>query len=52
MQTIRLFYKDPYQTQFEAVVAETRAYKGKFQVRLTQTCFTRKGADSPMIPGL
>ena len=37
MQTIRLFYQDPYQTQFQAVVAETRVYKDKFQVRLTQT---------------
>ena len=51
MQTIRLFYKDPYQTQFEAVVAETRAYKGKFQVRLTQTCFYPEGGGQPYDTG-
>lgn len=51
MQTIRLFYNDPYQTQFEAVVAETRAYKGKFQVRLTQTCFYPEGGGQPYDTG-
>ena len=51
MQTIRLFYKDPYQTQFEAVVAENRAYKGKFQVRLTQTCFYPEGGGQPYDTG-
>lgn len=51
MQTIRLFYNDPYQTQFEAVVAETRAYKGNFQVRLTQTCFYPEGGGQPYDTG-
>ena len=47
MQTIRLFYQDPYQTQFEAVVAEIRVHKDKFQVRLNQTCFYPEGGGQP-----
>ena len=51
MQTIRLFYQDPYQTQFEAVVAETRVHKDKFQVRLNQTCFYPEGGGQPYDTG-
>ena len=51
MQTIRLFYQDPYQTQFEAVVAETRVHKDKFQVRLNQACCCAEGGGQPYDTG-
>jgi alanyl-tRNA synthetase len=51
METVRLFYTDPYQVHFSAVVQEVREEKGKILVRLERTCFYPEGGGQPCDTG-
>ncbi|MBN2244489.1 MAG: hypothetical protein JW755_01450, partial [Candidatus Aminicenantes bacterium] len=50
-QTKRLYFDDPYQTQFEAVVVEKRNYAGKPAVILDQTLFYPESGGQPCDQG-
>ena len=51
METIQLYYNDPYQTDFEAEVREIMEIKGGYIVRLSQTCFYPEGGGQPCDTG-
>ncbi len=47
IKTRRLYFDDPYQTDFEATVLDTRRYQGKPALVLDQTCFYPEGGGQP-----
>ena len=49
--TRKLYYEDPYMTEFTAQVLEVREEKGKFLVRLDATAFYPEGGGQPYDTG-
>lgn len=52
METVLLYRKDVYRTEFTATVAACEAYKNGFAVALDQTCFYPEGGGQPADRGL
>ena len=50
--TRKLYYEDPYMTEFTAQVLEVREEKGKFLVRLDATAFYPEGGGQPYDTGM
>lgn len=50
METEKLFYADPFLTEFDAKVLSCEAGRGGFDVVLDRTAFYPEAADSRMTP--
>lgn len=51
MTTDRLYYKDVYQTEFQAEVLECREWKNGYSIRLSATAFYPEGGGQPYDTG-
>jgi alanyl-tRNA synthetase len=46
-ETARLYFEDPYQTEFEAEIVERRVHEGRPSVVLDRTCFYAESGGQP-----